>query len=69
MKKTLIISSLIIGTALLSGCDKDHDRKEQCTELRAEASKAFNGEATRKKSEIQKDWDDLQCKQSDIIQG
>lgn len=71
MKKIMALTAaLVAASTLLAGCDNaEQARKERCTELRGEASKAFDGEGTRKNSEIKKDWDKNQCKESDIIQG
>ncbi len=70
MKKALLLLTVLSLPTLLTGCgDPDHARKERCTELQHEATQAAWGKGTRKKSEIRKEWDELQCKQSDIIQG
>ncbi|MCG9702470.1 hypothetical protein L1D19_20590 [Vibrio natriegens] len=70
MKKILLLLTVLSLPALLTGCgDPDLSRKEHCTELQHEATQASWGKGTRKKSEIRKEWDELQCKRTDVIQG
>ncbi|AWG82276.1 hypothetical protein [Vibrio parahaemolyticus] len=72
MKKTLLLLTVLSLPTLLTGCgdsDPDHARKVRCTELQHEGTQAGMGHGDRKVGEIRKDWDELQCKQSDIIQG
>ncbi len=72
MKNALLLLTVLSLPALLTGCgdsDPDHARKERCTELSGESSDAIRGHGDRKVSEIRKEWDELQCKRTDIIRG
>lgn len=70
MKKALLLLTVLSLPTLLTGCgDPDHARKERCTELSGESSEAIRGHGDRKQSEIRKEWDELQCHRTDIIQG
>ncbi len=73
MKNTLLLLTALSLPALLTGCgdsDPDHARKERCTELQHQADLGFRGKIPKEEfKKVNNEWDELQCKQSDIIQG
>ncbi|EHH1077068.1 hypothetical protein J7I01_002713 [Vibrio parahaemolyticus] len=70
MKKALLLLTVLSLPTLLTGCgDSDHARKEQCTKLQNEMTDQMVGKSERTFKEIKADWDELQCKRTDVIQG
>ncbi|HIF9170098.1 hypothetical protein WAX86_20155 (plasmid) [Photobacterium damselae subsp. damselae] len=69
MKKLFILTAILIPTLLVGCSDPAQEKKERCTQLQNEATDAGMGKGDRKYSEIRKEWDKLQCHQTDIIHG
>ncbi|XUA21521.1 hypothetical protein ACQVA2_22115 (plasmid) [Citrobacter sp. OP27] len=65
MNKKLIITIATLSTLLLIGCGDS--KQEKCTKLRNEANQSIFKKGSRSIRDIREDWNNLQCKTSDII--